>query len=162
MYKDPITGLYELPWVRLHATKDYFDTAVILENYPKIKSNFNLVPSLLTQLDEYSKGTAKDKFMDLTLKKASELSEDERIFILENFFMANKDTMIYPYPRYAKLLEKRGDPYKRENSKRINKYFSEVCLLKQIFIKDDKKSIEQIMKEVDQELKIIKFVRYSL
>ena len=53
-----------LPWTRLHATKDYFDMIAILDNYPKIKLNVNLVPSLMVQLDEYAKGFAKDKFLD--------------------------------------------------------------------------------------------------
>ena len=65
-----LDNIYELPWVRLHATKDYYDMVAILDNYPKVKLNINLVPSLLVQLDEYSKGIAKDKFLDLTLKPA--------------------------------------------------------------------------------------------
>lgn len=108
MYKNPVTSVYELPWVRLHACKDYYDTAVILENYPKIKSNFNIVPSLMVQLDEYAKGTAHDKFLDLTLKPALELTLEDKVFMLQNFFMANWDTMILPYKRYKQLLEKRG------------------------------------------------------
>ena len=108
MYKNPSTGNYELPWVRLHATKDYYDMVAVLDNYPKIKANFNLVPSLLIQLEEYASGQAKDKFLDLTLKDASQLAEDEKVFILMNFFMANWDNMIFPYNRYLQLLEKRG------------------------------------------------------
>jgi len=66
---------------------------------------------------------------------------------------------------YREQLKKEGKPENIIDKiliGKINKYFAEVCLLKQIFIKDDKKSIEQIMKEADSELKIIKFVRYSL
>jgi hypothetical protein len=29
-YKDPETGVYERPWVRVHAAKDYVDMAAIL------------------------------------------------------------------------------------------------------------------------------------
>jgi alpha-amylase/alpha-mannosidase (GH57 family) len=123
MYKNPHTGTYELPWVRLHATKDYYDTAAILDEFPQIRSNFNLVPSLLAQLDEYAQGAARDRYMDLTLKPAEELSEDERIFILHNFFMANWETMVYPYPRYLQLLEKRGRQTSAEELRRIQTYF---------------------------------------
>jgi len=42
---------------------------------------------------------------------------------------------------------------------KINKYYQENCLLKQIFIKDDKKIIEQLL---PQGAEIIKFIRYSL
>jgi len=123
MYKNPSTGVYELPWVRLHAVKDYYDTAAILDEFPKIKSNFNLVPSLLTQLDDYAKKTARDRFMDLTLKNADNLSEEEKIFILHNFFMANWETMVYPHPRYLQLLEKRGKQVKPADLKRIQANF---------------------------------------
>jgi elongation factor Ts len=41
---------------------------------------------------------------------------------------------------------------------KLNKYFSEVCLTKQEFIKDDKKTVEGILGTT----KIEKFVRYSL
>lgn len=123
MYKNPVNGIYELPWVRLHATKDYYDTAAILDEFPKIKSNFNLVPSLLFQLDEYAKGIARDKYLDLTLKLAEELTVDDKVFILHNFFMANWETMVNPYPRYLQLLEKRGRQTSLEDLKRIQNYF---------------------------------------
>lgn len=45
---------------------------------------------------------------------------------------------------------------------KVSKYYEDVCLIKQSFIKEDKKSVEQVLKEADPELKIIKFVRYSL
>src|SRR5271157_242985 len=105
-YKNPSTGIYELPWVRLHATKDYYDMVQILEEFPKIKSNFNLVPSLIAQLEEYANGTAHDKYLDLTLKDAGEVNQDEKIFILQNFFKANWETMVFPHNRYHQLLEK--------------------------------------------------------
>ena len=45
---------------------------------------------------------------------------------------------------------------------KINKYCEEICLLKQPFIKDDKKNIEQILKEADPEAKIDGFVKCEL
>jgi alpha-amylase/alpha-mannosidase (GH57 family) len=107
MYKNPVTGIYELPWVRFHATKDYYDMVTILDGFPKIKSNINLVPSLIMQLEEYASGSAKDRFMDLTLKDAKLLTTDEKIFISTNFFLANLDNMILPYPRYSQLYDKK-------------------------------------------------------
>jgi alpha-amylase/alpha-mannosidase (GH57 family) len=108
MYKNPATGVYELPWVRLHATKDYYDMVAILDDFPKIKSNINLVPSLLMQLEEYASGKAKDRFMDLTLKDAKLLTQDEKTFILANFFLANLENMILPFPRYSQLYNKKA------------------------------------------------------
>src|SRR5882762_8130470 len=87
-YKDPLSDRYELPWVRLHATKDYYDMAALVEDFPKIRININLVPSLLAQLDDYGGGKAQDKFLTLSLKPAKELAFDDRLFLLNNFFMA--------------------------------------------------------------------------
>ena len=123
VYKNPLTGIYELPWVRLHATKDYYDTAAILDEFPRIKSNFNLVPSLLAQLDEYAHGMARDKYLELTLKPAADLTTEDKTFVLLNFFMANWETMVYPYPRYLELLDKRGRQVTPEQLKRIQTYF---------------------------------------
>ena len=41
---------------------------------------------------------------------------------------------------------------------KIKKYFSEICLIDQEYIKDDKKKIRDILGET----KVLKFVRYSL
>lgn len=123
MYKNPVNNTYELPWVRLHATKDYYDMVAILDNFPKIKSNFNLVPSLIIQLEEYASGKAKDKFLELTLKRAEELTDDEKVFILMNFFMANWDNMIFPYNRYLQLLEKRGRQTNEAEIRKTLSYF---------------------------------------
>lgn len=123
MYKNPLTGIYELPWVRLHACKDYYDTVAILDDYPKIKSNFNLVPSLMIQLDDYARGAAHDKHMDLTLKPANDLNPDEKAFILQDFFMSNWKTMIDPNPRYKNLLDKRGRQSDKSNFIKIQKCF---------------------------------------
>jgi alpha-amylase/alpha-mannosidase (GH57 family) len=125
LYKDALANRYELPWVRLHATKDYYDMAALLDDYPSVKANFNLVPSLLTQLDDYAAGTAQDKFLELTLKKAADLSFEDRQFILQNFFMAHWEHMIDPYPRYRELLEKRGRLMSQETLSRAQKYFKE-------------------------------------
>lgn len=108
MYKDPLSGKYILPWVRLHSTKGYNDMLSVLEGFPKIRQTFNLVPSLMTQIQEYAGGEASDTFYELSRKPADELSADERVFILKNFFAANWDTMVLIYPRYRDLLEKRG------------------------------------------------------
>ncbi len=128
-YKDPFTGLYRLPWVRLHGTKDYLDMVRILRDFEDIKQNFNLVPSLLEQIIDYTENNAKDIFLEMTLKEATELKEKEKIFILENFFLANWDTMIKPIPRYNELLLKRGIRASRSELRRRIKYFSSADFL---------------------------------
>src|SRR5205807_2838794 len=125
LYKDGLTNRYELPWVRLHATKDYYDMVALLDEFPTIKANFNLVPSLLVQLDDYAQGKAHDRFLALTLKRAPDLSFEERQFILQNFFMAHWEYMVDPYERYRELLDKRGRTATPESLSRSQNYFKE-------------------------------------
>ncbi|MBA2847689.1 glycoside hydrolase [Thermosulfuriphilus ammonigenes] len=96
-----------LPWVRLHATKAYTDMPALLEEYPRVRAIFNLVPSLLKQIKFYESG-GDDEFLTLSRKPASELNQRDREFILVNFFSCHWETMVNPYPRYRALLEKRG------------------------------------------------------
>ncbi len=49
-YKDLVTGEYRLPWVRMHALKDYYGMVKLLDEFPTVHQTFNLVPSLLTQI----------------------------------------------------------------------------------------------------------------
>ena len=107
-YRDPATGEYTLPWVRMHAVKGYYDMISILKDYPAIRQTFNLVPSLLLQLREYENGKVQDVFYDHSRRKAEELTPNEKKFLLANFFMCNWETMVKPYPGYFTLLSKRG------------------------------------------------------
>jgi alpha-amylase/alpha-mannosidase (GH57 family) len=106
-YKDPASGEYILPWVRCHATRGYTDMAAVLADFPDVHLTFNLVPSLLVQLEEYGAG-ATDRFLTLSAKPAEEVTDEERIFMADNFFMANHETMVDPYVRYRELLGRRG------------------------------------------------------
>jgi alpha-amylase/alpha-mannosidase (GH57 family) len=107
-YKDLATGRYHMPWVRLHGTKDYLDMVLILKEYPRIKQTFNMVPSLLEQIADYASGRAADPHLELSSKKASELSEQDKLRMLDLHFQANYDNMIGPSRRYRELHEKRS------------------------------------------------------
>jgi alpha-amylase/alpha-mannosidase (GH57 family) len=102
-YKDLASGEYRLPWTRMHALKDYYGMARILEDFPRIRQTFNLVPSMIVQVEEYARGEARDPFLACALKPAESLTAAEHTFILRNFFMANVARMINRYPRYAEL-----------------------------------------------------------
>jgi len=124
-YKDLTTGEYILPWVRMHGIKDYYDMADILKEYPNVRQTFNFAPVLIEQIHDYITGKANCRFIELTLKRPSELTRDEQIFILYNFFIANQDNMIMPHPRYAELLKKRGYSTMREDLLKAAERFSE-------------------------------------
>lgn len=106
-YKDE-NGVYTRPWVRVHATKDYYDMAYLVSQYPNVHVTFNLTPVLLRQLEDFVNNGAKDLYWVMTEKPANQLSEDDKRFILQRFFDANWDKLIGRYPRYKELLEKRG------------------------------------------------------
>lgn len=106
LYKDHLTGKYLMPWVRLHAIKDYLDMVLILKNFPKIRQTFNLVPSLIEQLDDYAFNNANDYHSELTCKPTSELTDDDKVFILERFFDANYKNMIAPNSYYLSLYNR--------------------------------------------------------
>jgi alpha-amylase/alpha-mannosidase (GH57 family) len=53
-YCDLISGLYQLPWSYLHATKDYIDMAAHLKAVPGAKAVVNFAPILLEQLSDYA------------------------------------------------------------------------------------------------------------
>ena len=107
-YQDLLTGEHILPWVRLHALKDYYGMVALLKEFPDVKVTFNLVPSLLVQLEAFARDDARDPHLEVGLKPADALSEDERAFCIEQFFHAHRSRMVDPYPRYAELLAQRG------------------------------------------------------
>ena len=112
-YEDLATHEHILPWVRLHALKDYYGMVALLREFPGVRMTFNLVPSLLVQLEAFAGNRARDRFLELSLKAAAELDDRESAFILENFFHAQRERMIDAYPRYGELLARRtaGAPF---------------------------------------------------
>ena len=106
-YEDLATGEHILPWVRLHALKDYWGMVALLREFPAVKVTFNLVPSMLAQLEAFARDEARDRHLELSLKRVEAMSDEERGFCVEHFFHAHRQRMIDPYPRYAELLAKR-------------------------------------------------------
>ena len=106
LYKDLVTGEYRLPWVRLHALKDYYGMVKLLDEFPKVHQNFNLVPSLITQIQDYVGGKAQDPFLSVATTPAKDLTQKERLFALQYLFQANPANVIGRYPRYRELYER--------------------------------------------------------
>jgi len=120
-YKDLVTGQYRLPWTRLHALKDYYGMVKLLDEFPGVHQTFNLVPSLITQIQDYVSGEAQDPFLQVAAKPAKDLTEAERRFALQYLFQAHPVNVIGRYPRYRELWEKfRGAG---DSPERAEKYF---------------------------------------
>jgi alpha-amylase/alpha-mannosidase (GH57 family) len=94
-YKDLVSGEYKLPWTRMHALKVYYGMVKILKEFPDVHQTFNLVPSMLVQVEEYASGDAADPFLEAALKPAESLSDAEKAFILKNSFYPDPQRMIY-------------------------------------------------------------------
>src|SRR5258707_2538248 len=105
-YKDLVTGQYRLPWTRLHALKDYYGMVKLLDEFPQVHQTVNLVPSLITQIQDYVSGEAQDPFLQVASRPAKDLTEAERRFALQYLFQANPVNVIGRYPRYRELFEK--------------------------------------------------------
>jgi alpha-amylase/alpha-mannosidase (GH57 family) len=109
-YEDLATGEHILPWVRLHAIKDYYGMVALLEEFPGVRVTFNLVPSLLVQVQRFAEDRAKDRHLLAGLTAADELDTDERAFLIAHGFHAPLERMIRPFPRYAELHTRRFWP----------------------------------------------------
>ena len=123
-YRDMVTSECIQPWVRLHGIHSYYDMLKLYEEYPDIQGCINFVPSLLKQLVEIAEGGLSDKFWEVSKTDAKELTHDQKIFILRNFFMANHDRMIKPHPRYFKLFQRRGADLSKVDFDGAIRYFS--------------------------------------
>ncbi len=112
-YADDVADEVELPWVRLHGSKDYWGMARHLEQHLGIRVTINLVPSLVLQLLDYAEHGREDRLLRIARIPADSLSRDEALYLLEQGFMANLDHMIRPQPRYYELWRLRGPEFRQ-------------------------------------------------
>ncbi len=108
IYSTPDDKVLPMPWVRLHAIKDYLDMVRNLQKFPEFHATFNITPSLLIQIEDYKERGFTDRQFLLFKKRAEDLTLEEKVEILKDFFLANWEKMVEPYPRYFSLLMKRG------------------------------------------------------
>lgn len=150
LYLDPATDQLQGPWVRTHATKDYYDMASILEQYPDIHYNVNLTSSMLFQLQKYyverlkpfvnlkkNRVDAKkflaawkgktDPWIDLALQPTKDFSNDDLKFLLYNTWNAFgiSEVQITRFPAYAALKEKnaRKEAFTEQELREIKFWF---------------------------------------
>lgn len=101
-YKDPGTGGYGMPWVFLHAAKDYAEMlSLALEGEARV--TFNFVPILLDQLEDYSRPDVKDDFLDLLQKDPLLLTGDEKSALAKQLLMLNTENQARRYGRLNEL-----------------------------------------------------------
>ncbi|SPE33972.1 Glycoside hydrolase family 57 [Burkholderiales bacterium] len=109
-YRDRSTGDFTMPWVYLHAIKDYADMAWHLEQQPGMRAVVNFVPVLLDQIEDYCDqfrtGELRDPLLRLLARAESTgLSEAERQFAFQQCFRVNHHRLIAPFPPYKRLYD---------------------------------------------------------
>jgi alpha-amylase/alpha-mannosidase (GH57 family) len=107
-YPDDLAGENPMPWVRLHGVKDYYGMALHLLEFPEMRCTINLVPSLLLQIQGYTERGATDRPLRASRVPADGLSEEDALYLLDTFFMANPEHMIKPFARYHDLHQRRA------------------------------------------------------
>lgn len=109
-FRDAVSGEFTMPWVYLHATKDYLDMASHFERHPNMRGVVNFVPILLDQIEDYVEqfrnGEVRDPLLRLLAREdLHSLTNQERVLIIDRCFRANHVKMIEPYAPYKRLAE---------------------------------------------------------
>jgi len=111
-YCDAESGQYALPWVYLHAMKDYTDMAAILEQVPGSRAVVNFVPSLTAQIQDYAErtrnwleqgGELPDPLLTALAHDSGNYSRKQRDWLLESCFRLNHERNLHRYPAYSRL-----------------------------------------------------------
>lgn len=109
-YRDLTTGEISLPWVRLHAAKDYLHMAEVLAAHPNVHVTINMVPSLTNQMLAWAGGQEMDRLAQLAQPVGGVLpawSVEDKRFILNLAYSISWDGIIRHYARYSELLDRR-------------------------------------------------------
>jgi alpha-amylase/alpha-mannosidase (GH57 family) len=151
LYLDPVKDQLLSPWVRKHATKDYYDMAAILVDYPKVHYNVNLTSVLLNQLITYyldrlgpfvdiqadrvdeagflaSWEGKTDPWIDLLLKDTptpATVSELELGLLHKDAWscVSTSDALMKHFPEYRDLRDKPRSTYTQEDFLALKGWF---------------------------------------
>ncbi len=97
-------GIMQMPWVFLHAIKDYYDMPWMLTRHSGLKATFNITPSLIEQILLYCDDiVSNDRFFTLWMKHPSELNETDRQWMIKICKSPPYETMIEPIKPYSEL-----------------------------------------------------------
>ncbi len=99
-------GIMKMPWVFLHAIKDYYEMPWHLSLYPTLKATFNLSASLIEQLKLYREPTRYDLFLKLWIQHPSTLKPEDKEWLLKLIGAMQFETMIRPLKRYGELYNR--------------------------------------------------------
>ncbi len=91
-----------LPWVRLHATKDYAELPAIHREFPSLRVTYNVSPILVEQLEEYAAGQLSDEHAVVaSLPEHHCAAQPEHV--IGWGFIGHAPRLIEPFDRYRAL-----------------------------------------------------------
>ncbi len=111
-YQDLASGRYRLPWVYLHAIKDYVDMAAILEENPAARAVVNFAPILLDQIEDYARQVAahlqdgealRDPLLAALTAETFSGETAPRRELIEACLRANEERLIKRFAPYERL-----------------------------------------------------------
>ena len=107
-YTDAALGRPRMPWVRLHALLSYYDMVRYVQEQPGARAVFNVVPSLLRQLEAAAAGVPDDHLL-LARAAPADLDVADRARIVRDFFAFHHARRFAEFPRLRALWELRGE-----------------------------------------------------
>lgn len=99
-------GVMSMPWVFLHAIKDYYEMPWLLSRYKGIKASFNITAPLIEQLNLYSDPLKNDSFLSLWEMHPSELLEEQKARLIKTCKSTQYETMVKPMDYFRTLYNK--------------------------------------------------------
>lgn len=99
-------GVMSMPWVFLHAIKDYYEMPWLLSRQKGLKATFNITSSLIEQLNLYNDPLQNDYFLSLWEKHPSQLDKEARKWLMKICKSTQYDTMVKPWPHFDLLYRK--------------------------------------------------------
>lgn len=99
-------GMMTMPWVFLHAIKDYYEMPWLLSRHKGIKATFNITSPLIEQINLYTKPLQNDYFLSLWHQHPSALNEEEKQWLIKTCKSTQYETMIKPIDTLDSLYHK--------------------------------------------------------
>ena len=99
-------GVMSMPWVFLHAIKDYYEMPWLLSKFKGLKATFNITSPLIEQLNLYKEPTKNDYFLSLWLRHPSELDSVQKERLIKVCKSTQYETMVKPVETFRRLYTK--------------------------------------------------------
>ena len=96
---------YLMPWVRLHAVKDYLDMALWVDKFENLKLKFNLVPILLDAIIDYAEKGAHDLHSRMLIIPENELTDKDKTTATVNKKIMVAKVKTYDYKDVCKHID---------------------------------------------------------